>query len=368
MAEPNVITIAKKEFFDHLRSRKFLLVFGIFLVIAIVGTINGVSSYNNAIQSYSELQQQISLSDIPAADIPQYLGSPPSILLIYHVMSLCLLTVGAILGIAMGFDLLSKEKESKSLKILLAHPIYRDEVINGKALGGITAIALALGIVFVLNSSILLIFGIAPNASEVFLLVIFGFVSFIYIFTYFAIALCISSISDESGSALIYILVIYIVLSLLVPVLMSESCMNAITGTPPEMPKTLSDHLAGSSGNTTDYLSITSSSPEFEEYQRGVDEYSKRQSALFDMFSLITPNLNYEKISLAITMPQLANKIYSRAETSSNKDGFTTSSMNSGESVIDILGLVWKNILALLIFPSIFFGLAYVSFMRLDIR
>ncbi|GEM_PF-4930676 len=43
--------------------------------------------------------------------------------------------IGVVLGIAMGVDLVTREKESKSLKSLLAYPVFRDEMINGKAPG-----------------------------------------------------------------------------------------------------------------------------------------------------------------------------------------------------------------------------------------
>ncbi len=380
--ESNVIVIAKKEFFDHIRSKKFLLIFGIFLVIAIVGIMDGVSSYNNAIQSYSERQHQISLSDIPVADIPQFLGSPPSIMIIFNMMSMTMITMGAILGIAMGFDLLTKEKESKSLKILLAHPVYRDEVINGKAIGGIIALALALVIMLVLSIAILLIFGIIPEGVELVLLALFGVTSFVYIFTFFAIALFVSTVSEESGIALIYTMIIYIALTLLIPILMSSAVMNVLSGPPPEMPKSFSDQLIVPSGGTTGLASSNSGtfpgevsekpSPEMEDFQKKVEQYTKRQSAILDIFYMLTPNMNYDKIAMAITMPQLTNKIFGSRESSStsvsSEGGFRSSSANAGISLSDSLGLVWKNIIALLIFPSVFFGLAYVSFMRLDIR
>jgi ABC-2 type transport system permease protein len=376
MTDLNIITIAKKEFIDHVRSRKFLVIFGIILVIAVVGTINGVTSYNNALQSYNAFQKEISQSDAPISDVLQYLGSKPSILLIYNQFSLILLTVGAILGIAMGFDLLSKEKESKSLKVLLSHPVYRDEVINGKALGGITAIILALGIVMVISFSTLLIYGIVPDGSELLLLLIFSIISLIYIFTYFAIALFVSALSDESGTALIYVLIIYIGLSLLIPVMTTTSVISIIAGPAPEMPKILSDPFTSSSGNSSEESSGSPSSlmalynnpsPELQDYQKKVMEYARKQAAIIDALYLFSPNMNYEKISLTITMPDVAERAFNSPE-STMDTGFKSSSGISETSVADILVPVWNNIIALIIFPTVFFGLAYVKFMRMDIR
>jgi len=43
--------------------------------------------------------------------------------------------IGAILGASLGADAINKEVESGTIKTLLGHPVYRDEVINGKFLG-----------------------------------------------------------------------------------------------------------------------------------------------------------------------------------------------------------------------------------------
>ena len=56
MTDLGVIAIAHKEFFDHLRSRKFLLILGILLVIAIIGILNGIADYNTSVTAYNNLQ------------------------------------------------------------------------------------------------------------------------------------------------------------------------------------------------------------------------------------------------------------------------------------------------------------------------
>ena len=104
---------------------------------------------------------------------------------VFNEMSSLMATIGVILGIAMGFDLVTREKESKSLKILLSHPVYRDEVINGKALGGIAAIALAMGVVLVISLAVMLLFGIVPNFEETVRMFLFGALSFLLVFSFF---------------------------------------------------------------------------------------------------------------------------------------------------------------------------------------
>jgi len=83
----------------------------------------------------------------------------------------------AILAIALGFDLITKEKESKSLKQLLLHPIYLDEVINGKALGSTAALLLPLGAVLAVALAALLIVGSTLDLAEFSLILVFGVVT-----------------------------------------------------------------------------------------------------------------------------------------------------------------------------------------------
>ncbi|MEM4156431.1 MAG: ABC transporter permease subunit, partial [Archaeoglobaceae archaeon] len=54
--------------------------------------------------------------------------------------------VGGIFGIALGFDLITREKESGTLRTLLTHPVFRDEIIIGKAIAAFFAICIAVAI------------------------------------------------------------------------------------------------------------------------------------------------------------------------------------------------------------------------------
>ncbi|MEN6611081.1 MAG: ABC transporter permease subunit [Methanoregulaceae archaeon] len=367
MQGSGLMTIARKEFFDHVRSRKFLLILGIFLVIAVVGIISGVADYNKSLSTYNE---RISVAS--TSPTPDTMGEKPSILSVFSSVSTYIVFLGAILGVAMGFDLVTKEKESKSLKILLSHPVYRDEVINGKALGSIAALVLALGIVLVLCLAALLVCGIIPDPSELSLIGVFGIVSFLFIFSYFAIALFMSTISEESGSALIYTLIIFIALSSLLPMLANDTVMETLTGSPPEFPRQLIDQMQ-TQGNTTKSVSITFDSsgndPAWQEYSSKLNTYWEKRQALTDTISLFSPTMNYKKVSSSVTNTESGNVLFS-----GSGDGIgisTTSFTKAGFQSVNVQNIVadnLENILALLIFPILFFGLSYLRFMRLDVR
>jgi len=370
MAASRLMTIAKKEFFDHIRSRKFLLIFGILLVVAIVGMIGGIADYNKNVDDYNKHQSTI---DSP---LSSYMPEKPSILSVFSAVATYLVFVGGILGIAMGFDLVSKEKESKSLKILLSHPVYRDEVINGKALGGIAAVGCALLIVLVIALATLLVYGIVPDGNELILILIFGLVSFLLIFSYFAVALFLSTALDESGSALIYTMIIFIALSALVPTLANNTVTEFVIGSQPELPQELVDQMQ-QSANSSEVAGVTVTfsnkgnnvnNGAWDAFTEKMQAYWEKRQMVHDTLALFSPTMNYESVTTAIT------KEYSGTAMVLGGSGSTSvvSSFNvaSGEDAgIDgILATITANLIALLLFPAAFFGLAYLWFMRLDVR
>jgi len=369
MARNGLITIAEKELFDHLRSRKFLLIFGILLVVAIVGMIGGIAEYNKSLDAYNKHQSTI---DSP---LSSYMAEKPSILSVFSSVATYLVFVGGILGIAMGFDLVSKEKESKSLKILLSHPVYRDEVINGKALGGIAALAGALFVVLFIALATLLIYGIVPDGNELVLIGVFALVSFFLIFSYFAIALFMSTVMDESGTALIYTIIIFILLSILVPTLANDTVMETVVGEHPELPQELLDQMqksvntSGTEGSAV-VVSFTNKGTDsggaWAAYNERMQAYWEKRQMVRDTFALFSPTMNYESIATVITSGSAGRSLVMSAG-SSVASSFAVSSKGDA-GVEDILARIAANLVALLLFPAVFFGLAYVRFMRLDVR
>lgn len=367
MAASRLMTIAKKEFFDHIRSRKFILIFGILLVVAIVGMIGGIGDYNKNVDNYNKHQSTIN------SPLSSYMVEKPSILSVFSTVATYLVFVGGILGIAMGFDLVSKEKESKSLKILLSHPVYRDEVINGKALGGIAAVGCALLVVLVIALATLLVYGIVPDGNEIVLIIIFGLVSFLLIFSYFAVALFLSTALDESGSALIYTMIIFIALSALVPTLANNTVTEFIVGSQPELPQELIDQMQ-QPANSSEVAGVTvtfsnkGNNGDWDAFTEKMQAYWEKRQMVHDTLALFSPTMNYESVTTAIT------KEYSGTAMVLGGSGSTSvvSSFNiaSGEDAgIDgILAMITANLIALLLFPAVFFGLAYLWFMRLDVR
>ena len=135
--------------------QKFIVILGLFLIISALAMHQGMDYYNNMLENYKEQLAQIQEGPEGLAG---GMSEKPTIMSVFMYMSSYIMMRGAILAIAMGFDLVSKEKETKSLKSLLSYPIFRDEIINGKALGGTLARVFAMGTALLISLAMLLIF------------------------------------------------------------------------------------------------------------------------------------------------------------------------------------------------------------------
>lgn len=155
----NVFTIAQKEFADNVRSPRFAILMSIFLIISFAYTykLKFGSSFIDAVQ-------------IIAIFTP-------------------------VIGIALGFDAVVKERKSNSLNVLLTHPVFRDNIITGKILGAMITLALVvfLAISVIIGTS-LITSGELVNFSELSRLFIFGIITFLYLLVFLSIGIFTSVI------------------------------------------------------------------------------------------------------------------------------------------------------------------------------
>ena len=369
MKSAGLFAITEKEFQDHTHSRKFLMFLSIILVVTIIGMASGSVDYNQQIDSYNE---KMSVVDENSESTSYWYK--PSIMTIFNSVGTLLASLGAILGIAMGFDLITKEKESKSLKILLSHPIYRDEVINGKAAGGILALLLALFVTFVIAAGIMLIFGIVPSGDDFIYIAFFGLAAFLMIFSYFAISMFMSTVAEDSGNSLVYTLIIFVFLSSLLPVFVWSSTTDLIVGPAPEYPEGLVDFDYGIGGtavtmtiskeaevsDASEGVTDITEDETWKKYMDEMEEYWSKREMISGFVNLLSPTNNFQDIMNTLT--------YSSSGLDDLMRSSTYPADEESAGVMDVLGKLLWNFVALVAIPAVFFGAAYIRFMRLDVR
>lgn len=322
MTAERVFTVAQKEFTDQITGWRFLVILALFLAIALVGTYSGVVSYERELDRYSEqLAAMDNQNDGPAGMMP----AKPPVEGVYSSMFLTLISYGGLLAIAVGSGLVSGEKESRSLKSLLSHPVYRDEVINGKALGGVALLALVVGSVLAISTALLLVFSIVPAPGDLWMILTYAGVTLLFLVTFFSIALALSTLCRESGSALLLSVVVFILLVFLFPYATTHIGMALMMEEPD--PKAYGGDISS------------------EEFQAAFTAY-------YGQFDLIQSIGN-------LASPQMATNALIQG---------IANAPSSGATLEDTLGEIWSSVVALILYPTVFFAVAYTRFMRMDIR
>ena len=367
MRQNAINAIIRKEFRDQLGDGIIRTIFSIILISTIIGILSGVIIYHQNLDNYHLTQTE---------NWENSQEFQPNLTMVMTPVAEILLIMGALFGIILGFDLVTKEREGNSLKILLSHPIYRDEVINGKAIG---TIAILIGIclaLFVIVLALFLTGGIIPSSEEMLFLLIIGLGIFLMILSYFSLALFCSTISETSGNALMISLVIFIILSSIMPFIatdemMSQHFMTVFIGTPPQLPGYNSEvpvidrfHLKSPDCYNDSFWErkqkddpyFISQYPErkitdeiWNRYQNGVRPWLANQKQITTIAAMISPSEN-----LRLILRHCGGLVFNQDEKNPLAPG-------------DPRDLI-PNFIILIVFPILFIGLAYVKFMRMDIR
>ncbi len=111
---------------------------------------------------------QHEMDDFRSGDIYGEIPDKPSLMQVFQPMvQLNMTVIAGILAILMGYSTISGERENETIEILLSYPIYRDEVLNGKFIGGMFNICLALLISFTAATGLaVFLSGVIPTLAQ----------------------------------------------------------------------------------------------------------------------------------------------------------------------------------------------------------
>ncbi len=233
-----------------------------------------------------------------------------------------------LLGIAFGFDAVNGERADRTLPRLLAQPIYRDDVVNGKFAAGLLAIALVLAAVVAFVAGIgLLRIGVAPSAEDVARLLLWIALTVVYIGFWLAFATFCSVALRRSASSALVAIALWIGLTLF-GVLLATLVANVASpaGT------SLADQL----GNLR----------------------------LRETLERLSPSTLYLQATRAILDPRVNGFGIDSALASQAQGALPTTILSLDQSLL----VVWPQVVALVALTVVSFGLAYVVFLRQEVR
>ena len=193
--------IAAKEFADQVTSVRFLVLTIVLSLAAAAavyttaGALRDVASQASGAPSLFLVIFTTRVGDIPS--FTTFIGF-----------------LGPLLGIAFGFDGINGERSEGTLPRLLAQPIHRDDVINGKFVAGLSAIGVILFAVLGIVAAIGVIqLGIVPDAEDILRLMIWFIVALAYIGVWLAFALLCSVVLRRAATSALTALAVWLVLT-----------------------------------------------------------------------------------------------------------------------------------------------------------
>lgn len=384
------LIIAEKEFRDHIMSKRFIAILAILLMLSAYGVVTGMDAYNQKLEQYKNPQGQSDpmrqeliasyqeqIADLEErGDSEEYaqllreqlnrLTNPPmpSVLEVFSGSVILFTFVGMILGVSMGFDLISRERDEGSLKSLVSSPIYRDAIINGKAIGAVMTLALAMGITFIVTIAILLFKGAVPGLEELLRLAAYFVSALLYCSVFFSIAMMMSALTKSTAMSIlstvgvVFLLVIFSVVSLI----LSSMVAAAIMGPAPTMSLSpISTNVSDASSNPTGSFSLN------DDY---MDYYRKQAALSYTISEIVTTvsPINDFGGMMGLGVGGIGGTLLSKQDPTASL--FLTGPMSDRKdlSLLDSLSLIWVKLLALIVETVVALGITYWAFMRIDVR
>lgn len=317
---PGWITIAGKEFTDHLLSVRF------YVLVFVLGMAAMIPLYfaGETIRSLAEVA-----SGSSAVFLALFYLTPNrevDILRVYTFVAIA----APLLGVGFAFDAVNGERHQGTLPRLLSQPIHRDDVINGKFAAGLAAIGVILTAVTLLVAAIGIIqLGILPRPEQVLRLAVWLVLAIAYVGFWLAFALLCSVVVRRASTSALMAIGTWLVLTLFAALLV---------------------------GIVAGFLAPAGSGASAEEQIANV--------GLQYELARLSPNRLFEEATAALLDPTtravgLAPLLLTPAD---------RPAPGSLLSLDQSLLVIWPQFVSLIALTALAFALAYVSFMRQEVR
>ncbi|HLI26126.1 MAG TPA: ABC transporter permease [Chloroflexota bacterium] len=187
---PGLLPILRKELADHFSSRRFAILFALVLISGLGAAYVAAQSIREELTRTSDVATSVYLLVFTASN-----GTLPSFVTFIGFL-------GPLVGLALGFDAINGEQARGTLSRLLAQPIYRDSVINGKFLAGLITIGVLLVSITLLAMGLgIPLVGRLPSPDDLARLALFLALSIVYVGFWLAAAILFSLMFRQVATA-----------------------------------------------------------------------------------------------------------------------------------------------------------------------
>lgn len=339
------LTVCKKELGDQLGSKRYILLFGLVIVLSTLSAYQGATFIrDNSNASFMSI----------------FTGSEAG----FSFVTL-MVYFGPIIGLALGFDAINKERSSGSLSVLLSQPLFRDSILNGKFLAGVAALALlASSTVGIMVGVAIPLLGFGPGLADVSRIGFFVLFTILYLAFWLALSLLFSTAIKKTTSSILAAISTWLFFAFIVAIVASLVATAAVPVSTPtgfqaitfsgNQTFTPGGGFNGFGGNVTIGVPRQNETSVFQQQTQSRDSM---ESAI----QSISPSYLFNEASSTIL----------GTTSSSNSLGFLTTasgtpfrSFGTTQSIYSC----WPQVTAIAVSLVVCFVAAYMLFLRREIR
>jgi ABC-2 type transport system permease protein len=183
-----LLVLYRKELADHLNSKRFSIIAGLVFLTGLASIYAAAMGIRAAVAQQEADFVFLRLFTSGGNSLPPFVS----------FVSL----LGPLIGLSLGFDAINGERSRRTLSRLLAQPIFRDAVINGKFLAGVTILGIMLLSLAVLVSGLgLVMIGIPPTGEELVRILVFFFLTTVYMALWLALGILFSVLFRQAATS-----------------------------------------------------------------------------------------------------------------------------------------------------------------------
>ena len=198
-------TLYRKELADHFRSARFKLLFAL-LTLTSLASLFG--AFDALVNSQTSEYVFLSMYTSSGSSIPSFASF--------------LAYLAPLVGLALGFDAVNRERSQGTLNRLVSQPIYRDAIINAKFLAGVTVIFLMIFFVGILAGALgLLVVGIPPEAEELLRIGAYLLLTVVYTSMWLGLSMLCSVLCRHAATSALIVIALWIYLTLFASMVVS---------------------------------------------------------------------------------------------------------------------------------------------------
>lgn len=137
--------------------------------------------------------------------------------------------IAPLLGFLLTFDTINRELSSGTLSNVLSQPVHRDSVINAKILAGIVTVAISMiGVVFLVVGFGIIQLSALPSLEETARLISFLVLSIVYLSTWVAIGLLFSVLFRREGTSVLASFAVWLLFTFFVQMILTPANLTQI--------------------------------------------------------------------------------------------------------------------------------------------